>query len=70
MVFSWGGNEIPEISTPNGDVIQVKVEPCALSEQFTNLDYIISNNDLDNSCLTKVDEFVQFGALNTVYKIE
>jgi hypothetical protein len=70
VVFSWSGNEIPEISTPNGDVIQVKVEPCALSKQFTNLDYIISNNDLGDSCLTKVDEFVQFGQLNTIYKIE
>jgi hypothetical protein len=70
VVFSWSGVEIPEISTPHGDVIQVKVEPCALSERIANLDYIISNNELKNSCLIKVDEFVQFGQLNTIYKIE
>jgi hypothetical protein len=70
VVFSWSEVEIPEISTPHGDVIQVKVEPCALSERIANLDYIISNNELNNSCLIKVDEFVQFGQLNTIYKIE
>jgi len=70
VVFSWSGNEIPKISTPHGDVIQVMVEPCALSERIANLDYIISNNELNNSCLIKVDEFVQFGQLNTIYKIE
>ena len=67
--FTWSELLEPEIVSPSADVILVSISPCALAEQFTSLDHIVSTTSLEYSCLSRTFEFNQNGVLMSVYEI-
>ena len=69
ITFTWSDLSNPEITSPYADVIQVSIDPCVLAEKFSSLKYVVSTNDLEYSCISKEDEFVQNGFPMNVYKI-
>ena len=66
--FAWGTNLVPSITSPNGDVIQIEIDPCELRRKYPTLEHVISSSNLRNECLVKVYEFEQIGKLMSVYQ--
>lgn len=46
---------IPEITKPAQDTIQIKLNPCSTVSKNLNLRYLISSNDLKMPCLAKLN---------------
>jgi hypothetical protein len=67
--FTWSDLVEPEITSPSADVILVSISPCALAEKFSSLEYVVSTNVLEYSCISKEYEFDQNGVLVSVYEI-
>ena len=68
MSFVWGTSNVPSITTPNGDVIQIEIDPCELRRQYPTLEHIVSSSKLTSECLVQVYEFEQIGRLMSVYQ--
>ena len=68
LSFAWGTNQFPSITTPNGDVIQIEIDPCELRRKYPTLEHIVSSSKLTNECLVQVYEFEQIGRLMSVYQ--
>ena len=66
--FAWGSSQVPNITTPNGDVIQIEIDPCELRRKYPTLEHIVSSSKLANKCLVQVYEFEQIGKLMSVYQ--
>ena len=66
--FAWGTSQVPSITTPNGDVIQIEIDPCELRRKYPTLEHIVSSSKLTNECLVQVYEFEQIGRLMSVYQ--
>ena len=66
--FAWGSSQVPNITTPNGDVIQIEIDPCELRRKYPTLEHIVSTSKLRNECLVQVYEFEQIGKLMSVYE--
>ena len=66
--FAWGSSQVPNITTPNGDVIQIEIDPCELRRKYPTLEHVVSTSKLRNECLVQVYEFEQIGKLMSVYE--
>ena len=66
--FAWSGSQVPIITTPNLDAIQIEIDPCELRRSYPTLDHVISSSKLTNECLMQVYEFEQIGRLMSVYE--
>lgn len=66
--FTWGSSQVPNITTPNGDVIQIEIDPCELRRKYPNLEHVVSTSKLRNECLVQVYEFEQIGKIMSVYQ--
>ena len=66
--FVWGTSHMPSITTPNGDVIQIEIDPCELRRKYPTLEHIVSSSKLTSECLVQVYEFEQIGRLMSVYQ--
>ena len=66
--FAWGSSQVPNITTPNGDVIQIEIDPCELRRKYPTLEHVVSTSKLRNECLVQVYEFEQIGKLMSVYQ--
>ena len=66
--FVWGTSHVPSITTPNGDVIQIEIDPCELRRKYPTLEHVVSTSKLRNECLVQVYEFEQIGKLMSVYE--
>ena len=66
--FAWGSSQVPKLTTPNGDVIKIEIDPCELRRKYPTLEHVVSTSKLRNECLVQVYEFEQIGRLMSVYQ--
>ena len=66
--FEWVDEGL-RFEQPYPDVIKVVASPCVVQSRLTELEYVVSSEELDASCLTQIDTVEWFGQSQYVYEL-